>query len=119
MLENEFYLGEAVENDMRYMSDRMREVRESFGESQMDFAETLEISRSTVARHEGGLGTISLDYLLRLLHATKTPAEKMFATIDKSYLLQYIGTAPKDFMRLVDRAANISIGTPHHRSRRR
>ena len=78
MLECEFYLGEAVENDMRYISDRMREVRESFGESQMDFAETLEISRSTVARHEGGLGTISLDYLLRLLRATKTPAEKMF-----------------------------------------
>jgi len=78
VLECEFYLGEAVQNDMRYISDRMREVRESFGESQMDFAETLEISRSTVARHEGGLGTISLDYLLRLLRATKTPAEKMF-----------------------------------------
>lgn len=44
---------------------------------------------------------------------------EQLATIDKSYLLQYIGTAPKDFMRLVDRAANISIGTPRHRSRRK
>ncbi len=78
MLESELYLGAAVEKDMKYISDRLREVRESYGESQMDFAETLEISRSTVARHEGGVGAISMDYLLRLLRATKTPIASLF-----------------------------------------
>ena len=40
-------------------------------------------------------------------------------TIDKRYLLNYIGTADKGFMRNVDRAANVSIGTQRRRSRRR
>lgn len=40
-------------------------------------------------------------------------------TIDKRYLLNCIGTADKGFMRNVDREANVSIGTPRRRSRRR
>ena len=40
-------------------------------------------------------------------------------TVDKRYLLSYIGTADKGFMRAVDRAANESIGTTRKRSRRR
>ena len=40
-------------------------------------------------------------------------------TVDKRYLLNYIGTADKGFMRAVDRAANVSIGTPRRRPRRR
>ena len=40
-------------------------------------------------------------------------------TVDKRYLLNYIGTADKGFMRAVDRAANISIGSLQRRSRRR
>lgn len=44
---------------------------------------------------------------------------EQLSTIDKRYLMTYIGTADKGFMRAVDRAANISIGTPRRRSRRR
>ena len=40
-------------------------------------------------------------------------------TVDKRYLLNYIGTADKGFMRAVDHAANVSIGTPRRRPRRR
>ena len=78
MLDSELHLNELVENDMRYISDRMREIRENYGESQMDFAETLQLSRSTVARQESGLQGLSLDYLLRLLRATKTPVKSLF-----------------------------------------
>ena len=43
---------------------------------------------------------------------------EQLSTIDKRYLLNYIGTADKWFMRSVDRAANISIGIPRKRPRR-
>ena len=78
MLESEAYLDEAVQNDMRYISDRMREVRESYGESQLDFSETLQVSRNTVYRQENTLNNLSVDYLLRLVRATKTPIERLF-----------------------------------------
>ena len=43
---------------------------------------------------------------------------EQLSTIDKRYLMSYIGTADKWFMRSVDRAANISIGIPRKRPRR-
>lgn len=78
MLESEFYLDEAVQNDMRYISDRMREARESYGESQLDFSVTLQVLRNTVYRQENGMNNISLDYLLRIPHTTKTPVTILF-----------------------------------------
>lgn len=78
MLESEFYLDAAVEKDMRYISNRLREVREDYGESQLDFSGTLQVSRNTVYRQENTLNGLSVDYLLRLIRATDTPVESLF-----------------------------------------
>lgn len=78
MLESEFYLDEAVQSDMRYISDRMREARESYGESQLDFSETLQVSRNTVYRQENTLSNLSVDYLIRLVRTTKISVERLF-----------------------------------------
>ena len=94
MLKSEFYLDDAVQKDMRYISDRVREARENYGESQMDFAETLQITRNTVIRQESTLHNITLDYLLRVLHATQIPVSNLFppeirgeaGEIEKMYL---------------------------------
>ena len=77
-MEDEVYMDEEVQKDMRYISNRLQEVREDFGESQLDFAETLQLSRKTVCRQESGLNGVSLDYLLRLLRATKTTVASVF-----------------------------------------
>ena len=63
-------------NDLYYIADQIRSIRESKGWSQEEFADRADISRSTLYRIETG-NAFPIDVLLRILDIGEISAERI------------------------------------------
>ena len=63
-------------NDLYYIADQIRSIRESKGWSQEELADRAEISRSTLYRIETG-SAFPIDVLLRILDIGEISAERI------------------------------------------
>ena len=70
----EYYTEEDRREDMSYLCDRLRQARESMGESQLSLANKMDVSHITVCRNENGKHIPGLDYIFRLLNVTNLSA---------------------------------------------
>lgn len=81
-------------NDLYYIADQIRSIRESKGWSQEELADRAEISRSTLYRIETG-NAFPIDVLLRILDIGEIPAESILPLRACSK-----GVLPADFGKL-------------------
>lgn len=92
-------------NDLYYIADQIRSIRESKGWSQEELADRADISRSTLYRIESG-NAFPIDVLLRILDIGEIPAERILPrrACDK-------GVLPADFGKLNAKNKDVVIKT--------
>ena len=92
-------------NDLYYVADQIRGVREFYGWSQEELADRAEISLSTLYRIEAGK-PCSLDVFLKILDVAEIPAERLLPT-----RTQGKNNFPKNYNKLNPKNKDVVLST--------